>query len=355
MISKSLPPHQALEQATAALQRGDKQAARHWAQIAAAGLPELEDPWLILAAVAKPRAGVAYLERALEINPHSPRARRGLALALRQADEQLRSVPRSRAVPASRSKPSTGSKSLAKEGTPSLSIPLRAESARRISIPILILTLAACLVLAWAIWPRMDSSARAAIHDTPAGLQADLVRPSDTPRPSATSTPSVTASPTVLPTTTSTATLTVTPLPTETFPDGEFVAAQLPAGGEKSIVVSIHEQHLYAYQDGTLVFSFMASTGRNDNTLTGSFSILDKDPNSYSAIWDFWMPDWMGIYFGGGLENGIHALPVLPGGETLWADSLGTPASYGCVVLGTREARLLYDWAEVGTTVQIDP
>ena len=30
-----------------------------------------------------------------------------------------------------------------------------------------------------------------------------------------------------------------------------------------------------------------------------------------------------------------------------------TTISYGCVVLGSYEAQLLYDWAEVGTTVQI--
>jgi lipoprotein-anchoring transpeptidase ErfK/SrfK len=126
-------------------------------------------------------------------------------------------------------------------------------------------------------------------------------------------------------------------------------------GGEKLIVVSIHEQHLYAYQDSTLVFSFVASTGINNNTRTGIYHILDKIPSAYSVIWNFWMPDWMGIYYGGSLENGIHALPILPNGQRMWTGYLGTPISYGCVVIGVQEAQQLYDWADVGTTVQINP
>ena len=54
-------------------------------------------------------------------------------------------------------------------------------------------------------------------------------------------------------------------------------------------------------------------------------------------------------------ENGIHALPIMSNGQTLWAGYLGTPISYGCIVLGTYEAKLLYDWAEMGTSVTIQP
>jgi hypothetical protein len=65
------------------------------------------------------------------------------------------------------------------------------------------------------------------------------------------------------------------------------------------------------------------------------------------------MPHWLGIYWAGSLENGIHALPILPNGQRLWEGYLGTPVSYGCVILGTQEARTLYSWAEVGTSVII--
>jgi len=67
------------------------------------------------------------------------------------------------------------------------------------------------------------------------------------------------------------------------------------------------------------------------------------------------MPNWLGIYWAGTAENGIHALPILSNGERLWGGVLGSRASYGCIVLGVREAEALYNWAEVGTPVTITP
>ena len=90
-----------------------------------------------------------------------------------------------------------------------------------------------------------------------------------------------------------------------------------------------------------------------NSTRVGNFSVLNKIPNAYGANWNIWMPNWLGIYWSGSLQNGIHALPILPGGGTLWAGYLGTPISYGCVVLGTFDAQVLYNWVDVGTPVEI--
>jgi|GEM_PF-421862 len=123
--------------------------------------------------------------------------------------------------------------------------------------------------------------------------------------------------------------------------------------GNKYILIDISEQHMFVYEGDNLAHSFVSSTGMNNATRTGSFSVLDKIPNAYGATWDIWMPNWLGIYWAGSMENGIHALPILPNGATLWAGYLGAPVSYGCIVLGTNEAQLLYDWAELGTPVEI--
>jgi lipoprotein-anchoring transpeptidase ErfK/SrfK len=140
--------------------------------------------------------------------------------------------------------------------------------------------------------------------------------------------------------------------------DGSRAPSEIPSeqpvyAGGKYILVRIGEQHLYAYQDDQLVFSFVASTGMGNSTRVGTFRVLDKIPNAYGSTWNIWMPDWMGIYWSGTLENGIHALPILPGGARLWAGFLGTPISYGCVVLGVDEAQQLYNWADIGTPVEI--
>ena len=131
---------------------------------------------------------------------------------------------------------------------------------------------------------------------------------------------------------------------------------QAPAfaySGSKYILVDISEQHMYVYEADALIYSFVVSTGINNATRAGIFQVQSKYPNAYGATWNIWMPSWLGIYYSGGLENGIHALPILPNGATLWAGFLGRPISYGCVVLGSYEAQLLYDWAELGTPVEI--
>lgn len=159
---------------------------------------------------------------------------------------------------------------------------------------------------------------------------------------------------------------TVTALPTNTpenMVQAEIVNAassvsetgQSPVSysGNKYILVDISEQHMYVYEDNALVYSFVSSTGMNNATRVGMFSVLDKIPNAYGSTWDLWMPNWLGIYYSGNLENGIHALPILSNGGQLWAGYLGIPISYGCVVLGVYEAQLLYDWADIGTPVEI--
>lgn len=123
--------------------------------------------------------------------------------------------------------------------------------------------------------------------------------------------------------------------------------------GSKYILVDISEQHMYVYEADALVYSFIISTGMGNSTRVGTFSVLNKIPNAYGATWNIWMPNWLGIYWSGSLQNGIHALPILPNGATLWAGYLGTPISYGCVVLNTYDAQVLYNWADVGTPVEI--
>ena len=123
--------------------------------------------------------------------------------------------------------------------------------------------------------------------------------------------------------------------------------------GSKRILVDISEQHMYVYEGDALLYSFIASTGMGNSTRVGTFSVLNKIPNAYGATWNIWMPNWLGIYWSGSLQNGIHALPILSNGATLWAGYLGTPISYGCVVLDTYDAQVLYDWADIGTPVEI--
>jgi len=132
------------------------------------------------------------------------------------------------------------------------------------------------------------------------------------------------------------------------------VSGSAPSGSGKRILIDLSEQHLYAYQGDQLVHSSVISSGAAPSyTRTGEFRVQSKIPKAYGASWGIWMPYWLGIYWAGSTENGIHALPVTSGGQTLWAGYLGRPVSYGCVVMGTQDAKRLYDWVDIGTPVSI--
>ncbi len=126
----------------------------------------------------------------------------------------------------------------------------------------------------------------------------------------------------------------------------------------KRIEVDLTTQTLWAYDGATLALSATISSGIPKwRTLTGVFQVLEHVDQAYNKLARIKMPNWLSIYDigepGESLTNGIHALPVLGSGRRLWAGYLGTPVSFGCVVLGIEDSDFIYRWAELGTPVLI--
>ncbi len=140
-----------------------------------------------------------------------------------------------------------------------------------------------------------------------------------------------------------------------TIPSEDVLRPYPPVPG-KRIVISIAEQRLRVYENGELLSDWPVSTGiASSPTYTGEFQVLDKNENAYASQWDLWMPHFIAVYRAGGdTYNGIHALPILSSGQRLWAGALGSPASYGCIILGIQEAETLYNWADIGVLVTIE-
>ena len=84
MSENADPLHKALENARISFYQGNHSKTRYWARIAAKLDPNIEEPWLWLAAVSSPRASVAYLQKALNINPNSKRAKEGMHWAIKR-------------------------------------------------------------------------------------------------------------------------------------------------------------------------------------------------------------------------------------------------------------------------------
>jgi len=191
---------------------------------------------------------------------------------------------------------------------------------------------------------------------TPPPLATRTLPPSATPAP--TNMPAATPAlpPTILPTATFLPTNTpepptATPEPPtpqpEVLPTDTPVSVANPTGssGERWIDVNLSTQQLVAYEGDTPVYWVTVSTGLPGTpTVTGQYRIYVKYPAQTMSGPGYYLPDVPYVmYFYEGY--GIHG--------TYWHNNFGHPMSHGCVNTPTPDAQWLYNWADVGTLVNV--
>jgi LysM repeat protein len=131
-------------------------------------------------------------------------------------------------------------------------------------------------------------------------------------------------------------------------------AAQSAPQGNLMVTVNISQQRCKVFRGEQLLYNWPCSTGRaGSGTKTGTFYVQSKYREAWGSRWGFYMPYWLGIYWAGSSENGIHGLPYEPGGYPIWSNSLGTPVTFGCVLLGANESATLWEMAYIGMPVVI--
>lgn len=370
-----------------ALQRGDKESAWQMGKRAARAAPEMEDVWLVLTASAPdPQQAVAYAQKALEIHPESARARRGLAWALAQAKRTgavniLAEQSITRSLQASRTDVTVSLPKRVYQGTSSAP-QFKINGRNRLYLGLLVGTV--CLIVGFvALFALINPALASIVNDVsaPVPTQENLWAPADIAKPTVTpidvsafapqladapaSGPSdaPTSVPTDIPTLAATEAPTVTPEATET-PDTlvmEIVSddstsqsappfeeqAQYPAegNGERWIDVNLSEQRVYAYEGDVVVNSFLASTGvAQTPTVTGKYKIYVKVRVQDMSGPGYYLRDvpWVMFFYD---EYGFHG--------TYWHNNFGTPMSRGCVNLTIDDAAWLFNWASVGTVVNV--
>jgi lipoprotein-anchoring transpeptidase ErfK/SrfK len=343
-----LVPH-ALNQAKEALRDGNRLSARRYAQQALARDPENEEAWLILAAVANPEASLAYLKRALEINPSSERARRGMHWAIQRYRASDKFIEQRKRI-------------IIHSPTPQ-----SLTHSRPALLPwvIIFMFLLGGLLVGFGqipvqnLFSSNESFAIAQVNisketRTPTATTTYTATPTFTPSPTPTNTLTPTATNT--PTETPTSTPTNTPIPTNTPlpptdpppPISDPVSPILPpelTANERWIDINLSQQRAYAYEGDTLVGSFIVSTGTwQYPTVVGQYRIYVKyrfadmaGPGYYLAN----VPYVMYFYKGYGLHG------------TYWHNNFGTPMSHGCINFTIDDAGWVYNFASVGTMVNI--
>lgn len=354
--SGDLPANQALRLAKQAIREGRRGEAFQHAKRASELAPGLEEPWLILGALATPVESVYYLRKALAINPISEPARKGMHWAVQRMRAQTGELP----AGGQSAKAETSAGAAARSARPAPPVRARSaskktKSARSWLVPVTAGFLLFCVAMAaWLAVPTLQSPKNGGPYAArPVGaLFKPSLTPSVTPTPTPTNTPTATptftptATPTETPTETPTATPTNTPLPRSTSTPVAY--NDIPdeiASDEFWVDVDLSEQMVYAYEGDNLLNSFLVSTGTAAHpTVVGQFRIWIMLRYTDMSGPGYYLPDvpyTMYFYQGYGLHG------------TYWHSNFGTPMSHGCVNLRTEDAGWIFARASVGTLVNV--
>jgi lipoprotein-anchoring transpeptidase ErfK/SrfK len=121
-------------------------------------------------------------------------------------------------------------------------------------------------------------------------------------------------------------------------------------GANRRIEVSIGKQQLFMFENERLIRTITVGTGvKGAETPPGQYEVLYKLPktrmqgvNPSGVRYD--LPDvpWVLPFMGDYAIHGVY-----------WRNNFGTTASNGCVGMTVEEAKILYDWADVGTPIRI--
>jgi lipoprotein-anchoring transpeptidase ErfK/SrfK len=327
-----------------ALARGERATARRLA-FAALGLdPACELAWLVLAALAPAGERPAYLGHALALNPGSQSIRAALAAQAGPAPSAAAAHVRPETLP-----PASATQPLRAVHAAKPAVHEAAEPPAPPKRPWRIrwgwamtgLLLSCMLVATATAFARAASAAQNPMVF--GSLEKD--RGTATPTFTATYTPTVTPSFTPSPTPTFTPSPTFTPRPTNTpLPPVNY---DLPpsTGGVRWIDVDLSSQRVFAYEGDTRLRTFIVSTGTSAHpTVTGRFRIYVKYRYDDMAGPGYYLPNVpYTMYFYQGYA--LHG--------TYWHSNFGHPMSHGCINLRTSDAGWLFDFASVGTLVNV--
>lgn len=118
-----------------------------------------------------------------------------------------------------------------------------------------------------------------------------------------------------------------------------------PGNGVRWFDVDLSDQRMYAYEGDTLVRTFVVSTGTwQTPTLKGRFKVWIKLKSAPMSGPGYYLPNVPHIMYYDG-DYGIHG--------AYWHNNFGVPMSHGCINLNLTDAEWAYNFASVGTVVNV--
>ena len=117
------------------------------------------------------------------------------------------------------------------------------------------------------------------------------------------------------------------------------------------------QQRTYRFEDGELTKTYIISTGLTWETPPGTYQVLGKQRMTISYFGNWYMPYYLPVGTVNGYRFGFHEIPYhMDGAGNIYSrdpNTMGSPATGGCIQLTNIDAMELFAWAEVGTPVYI--
>jgi hypothetical protein len=132
----------------------------------------------------------------------------------------------------------------------------------------------------------------------------------------------------------------------------------VPAGSGhgRRVIYCVSCQHVWLVEDSGFLARDYAVSGRANTPRAGTYQVFSKSPVAWAGYGGITMEYMVRYTWGNTLALGFHSIPKRPDGTFLQTEEeLGQYRSAGCTRQRLEDARFLYDWAPVGTTVVVLP
>ncbi len=126
------------------------------------------------------------------------------------------------------------------------------------------------------------------------------------------------------------------------------------SGNGRRIIYATSGQRVWLVQANGRVFDSYLVSGKAFTPAPGTYSVYSKSPLAWAGHDGITMQWMVRFAFGRTLAIGFHGIPTYADGSPMQTpEQLGTYRSSGCIRQRVEQAKQLYDWAPLGTTVVV--
>jgi hypothetical protein len=137
-------------------------------------------------------------------------------------------------------------------------------------------------------------------------------------------------------------------------PDPEELLVPEDSGEGRRVVFDESAQRVWLVKrDGSVERTYLVSGSIYDNLDPGTYQVYSRSERAWGIDDSGTMRYMVRFTTGSEAPIGFHDIPVLDGERVQTRDELGTPLSHGCIRQARPDAKALWEFAPLGTTVVV--